>query len=65
MIRSKFRAEHLALEHMLINLIGAGKGETVLKGMMTQFGVARNALRDLLENSLPDVISSIPEHGQI
>jgi AMP deaminase len=65
LIRSKFRAEHLALEHMLINLIGAGKGEKVLKEMMTQFGVARNALRDILENSLPDVISSIPEHGQI
>lgn len=65
MIRSKFRAEHLAFEHMLINLIGAGKGETVLKEMMTQFGVARNAHRDILEKSLPDVISSIPEHGQI
>ena len=26
LIRAKFRAEHLALEHMLVNLTGAGKG---------------------------------------
>mmetsp|Transcript_1306 Transcript_1306/g.1533 ORF Transcript_1306/g.1533 Transcript_1306/m.1533 type:complete len:527 (-) Transcript_1306:76-1656(-) len=65
LIRSKFRAEHLALEHMLVNLIGKGKGESVLTEMMIQFGLARNAHRDILEKNLPDLITTIPENRQI
>jgi len=53
LIRAKFRSEHLALEHMLVALIAAGKGKDVLEKMMVQFGLARDAHRNiLLENFL-------------
>jgi AMP deaminase len=45
LIRAKYRAEHLALEHMLVALIAAGKGSKVLQKMMVQFGLARDAYR--------------------
>lgn len=64
LIRAKFRAEHLALEHMLVNLIGAGKGDAVLKEMMVQFGLARDAHRNILVNNLPDV-PAFPEQNQL
>lgn len=64
LIRAKFRAEHLALEHMLVNLIGAGKGDAVLKEMMIQFGLARDAHRNILLNNLPD-ITPFPEQNQL
>ena len=64
LIRAKFRAEHLALEHMLVNLIGAGKGDAVLKEMMVHFGLARDAHRNILVNNLPDV-PAFPEQNQL
>lgn len=64
LIRAKFRAEHLALEHMLVNLIGAGKGDVVLKEMMVHFGLARDAHRNILYNNLPDV-TPFPELNQL
>ena len=63
LIRAKFRGEHLALEHMLVNLIAAGKGETVLRDMMNNFGDARNAHRNTLFNNLPSC--SFPEQNQL
>ena len=63
LIRAKFRGEHLALEHMLVNLIAAGKGEAVLKQMMIHFGHARNAHRNILFQHLPDI--SFPEQNQL
>jgi len=47
-IRAKFRAEHLALEHMLIRLMAAGKKDSILKEMQEQFGIARTAHRNIL-----------------
>lgn len=64
LIRAKFRAEHLALEHMLFNLIGAGKGDAVLKEMMVHFGLARDAHRNILLQNLPD-ITPFPEQNQL
>jgi len=64
LIRSKFRAEHLAFEHMLVNLIAAGKGEVVLKEMMVHFGLARDAYRNILMENLPGV-ETFPEYNQI
>eukprot|EP00551_Chaetoceros_affinis_P007281 CAMPEP_0203674202 /NCGR_PEP_ID=MMETSP0090-20130426/15255_1 /ASSEMBLY_ACC=CAM_ASM_001088 /TAXON_ID=426623 /ORGANISM="Chaetoceros affinis, Strain CCMP159" /LENGTH=840 /DNA_ID=CAMNT_0050540011 /DNA_START=163 /DNA_END=2682 /DNA_ORIENTATION=- len=62
LIRAKFRAEHLAIEHMLVNLIASGKGEAVLREMMVHFGHARNAHRNILFDNLPDV-SPFPEQN--
>ena len=64
LIRAKFRAEHLALEHMLVNLIAAGKGQNVLKEMMIHFGLARDAHRGILMNNIPDV-APFPELNQL
>lgn len=64
LIRAKFRAEHLALEHMLVNLTGAGKGHEVLKDMMNHFGKARDAHRNILMNNLPDC-NPFPEQNQL
>jgi hypothetical protein len=64
LIRAKFRAEHLALEHMLVNLIAAGKGQSVLKEMMVDFGLARDAHRNILMNNIPDV-APFPELNQL
>jgi len=64
LIRAKFRAEHLAFEHMVVNLLAAGKGEIVLKEMMVHFGLARDAYRDILMQNLPDV-ESFPEQNQL
>lgn len=59
LIRAKYRSEHLALEHMLVSLIGAGKGEDVLHEMMDQFGLARNAHRDILLRNYLEVPQSL------
>lgn len=64
LIRAKFRAQHLAMEHMLIHLIGAGKGKNVLKEMMTNFGLARDAHRNTLMHNYPDV-PAFPEQNQL
>mmetsp|Transcript_6923 Transcript_6923/g.8015 ORF Transcript_6923/g.8015 Transcript_6923/m.8015 type:complete len:781 (+) Transcript_6923:236-2578(+) len=64
LIRAKFRAEHLAFEHMVVNLIAAGKKDVVLKEMMVHFGVARDAYRNILMQNLPDV-ESFPEQNQL
>jgi len=55
LIRAKYRAEHLALEKMMISLIAAGKGKYMLGEMMTQFSDARNAHRDILKRNAMEV----------
>lgn len=64
LIRAKFRAEHLAIEHMLCTLIAAGKGNAVLEEMKVQFGLARDAHRSVLFESL-DEVPSFPEQNQL
>jgi len=64
LIRAKFRAEHLAIEHMFCTLIAAGKGKAVLGEMKTQFGLARDAHRNVLFENLSEV-PSFPEQGQL
>lgn len=64
LIRAKFRAEHLALEHSMVLLLARGKGKTVLKDMMKTFGEARNANRSILFENMPDV-PSFPEQNQL
>uniref|UniRef100_A0A6U3UET0 Uncharacterized protein n=2 Tax=Ditylum brightwellii TaxID=49249 RepID=A0A6U3UET0_9STRA len=64
LIRAKFRAEHLAMEHLLVHLIAAGKGREVLQEMMVQFGLARDAHRNILLNSFSEV-PSFPEQNQL
>jgi AMP deaminase len=64
LIRAKYRAEHLALEHMLVHLIAAGKGDAVLNEMKVQFGLARDAHRNVLFENLNEV-PSFPEQGQL
>ena len=55
LIRAKFRAEHLALEHMMLKLIAGGKGDGVLKMMMAQFQESRDAHRGILFDNFIDV----------
>lgn len=64
LIRAKFRAEHLAIEHMLVHLIAAGKGEAVLNEMKVQFGLARDAHRQILWDNF-DEVPDFPEQGQL
>lgn len=64
LIRAKFRAEHLALEHMLVHLIAAGKGHRVLQEMKVQFGLARDAHRDVLFENF-DEVPPFPEQNQL
>mmetsp|Transcript_33107 Transcript_33107/g.67625 ORF Transcript_33107/g.67625 Transcript_33107/m.67625 type:complete len:726 (+) Transcript_33107:80-2257(+) len=64
LIRAKFRAEHLALEHSMVLLLARGKGKTVLKDMMHTFGEARNANRSILFENMTDV-PSFPEQNQL
>jgi len=64
LIRAKFRAEHLALEHLMVILLAAGKGKTVLQEMMHQFGDARNAQRRILFDNMADV-PDFPEQNQL
>lgn len=64
LIRSKFRAEHLALEHMIVHLIAAGKAQTVLEEMKVQFGLARDAHRNVLFDNF-DEVPLFPERGQL
>ena len=64
MIRAKFRAEHLAIEHMLCHLMAEGKGKAVLQEMKVQFGLARDAHRHVLFENLQDV-PVFPEQGQL
>ena len=48
LIRAKYRAEHLALENMLIAVIVAGKSKDMLKELMNQFSLARDGHRKLM-----------------
>jgi AMP deaminase len=64
LIRAKFRAEHLAIEHCLLHLIAGGKGGAVLEEMKTQFGMARDAHRNVLFSNF-DEVPSFPEQGQL
>lgn len=64
LIRAKFRAEHLAIEHMLCHLIAAGKGKAVLEEMKIQFGLARDAHRNVLFDNMQDV-PYFPEQSQL
>ena len=64
LIRAKFRAEHLALEHLMVVLLAAGKGKTVLQEMMHQFGDARNGQRKILFDSM-DHVPDFPEQNQL
>jgi AMP deaminase len=64
LIRAKFRAEHLAIEHMLVHLIAAGKGNKVLDEMKVQFGLARDAHRKVLFENFESV-PEFPERGQL
>jgi AMP deaminase len=64
LIRAKFRAEHLALEHFMVTLLAAGKGKTVLQDMMQQFGDARNGQRRILFENMAEV-PDFPEQNQL
>jgi AMP deaminase len=64
LIRAKFRAEHLALEHMIVHLIAAGKGDRVLQELKVQFGLSRDAHRDVLFENF-DEVPTFPERGQL
>ena len=64
LIRAKFRAEHLALEHLMVILLAAGKGNTVLQEMMHQFGDARNGQRNILFYNISEV-PDFPEQNQL
>ena len=64
LIRAKFRAEHLAIEHMLVSLFAAGKGKEVLREMKVQFGLARDAHRNVLFDNL-DEVPLFPEQNQL
>ena len=64
LIRAKFRAEHLALEHLMVILLAAGKGKTVLQEMMHQFGDARNGQRRILFENMAEV-PDFPEQNQL
>ncbi len=65
LIRAKYRAEHLAIEHMLCELIAAGKGNAVLEEMKTQFSLARDAHRKILFENMEEIPPSFPELGQL
>ena len=64
LIRAKFRAEHLALEHLMVLLLAAGKGKAVLQEMMHQFGDARNGQRSILFTNMTEV-PDFPEQNQL
>lgn len=64
LIRAKFRAEHLAIEHMLCHLIADGKGHAVLEEMKVQFGLARDAHRNVLFDNV-DEVPTFPEQSQL
>eukprot|EP00531_Pseudo-nitzschia_arenysensis_P009536 CAMPEP_0116144240 /NCGR_PEP_ID=MMETSP0329-20121206/15900_1 /TAXON_ID=697910 /ORGANISM="Pseudo-nitzschia arenysensis, Strain B593" /LENGTH=716 /DNA_ID=CAMNT_0003639657 /DNA_START=105 /DNA_END=2255 /DNA_ORIENTATION=+ len=65
LIRAKYRAEHLAIEHMLCALIAAGKGNAVLDEMKTQFGLARDAHQKILFENMEEIPPCFPELGQL
>jgi hypothetical protein len=64
LVRAKFRAEHLAIEHMLCQLIAAGKGKAVLEEMKVQFGLARDSHRNVLFDNMEEV-PLFPERSQL
>ena len=55
LIRAKFRAEHLASEHMMLKLLAKGTGEEVLYAMMQQFQWSRDAHRKILFDNFIEV----------
>lgn len=64
LIRAKYRGEHLAMEHMLVHLISAGKGDRVLEEMKVQFSAARDAHRNCLFENF-DEVPAFPERNQL
>lgn len=64
LIRAKYRAEHLAIEHMLCHLVAAGKGDQVLSEMKDQFGLARDAHRNCLFDNFEEV-PTFPERSSL
>lgn len=64
LIRAKYRAEHLAIEHMLCHLIAAGKGHQVLDQMKLQFSNSRDSLHRCLFNSF-DEVPDFPERSSL
>mmetsp|Transcript_16892 Transcript_16892/g.23481 ORF Transcript_16892/g.23481 Transcript_16892/m.23481 type:complete len:131 (-) Transcript_16892:323-715(-) len=65
LIRAKYRAEHLALEHMLVKLIANGKGKEVLGEMKEQFSTAREGHRRVLLDCFDNTLPSFPEQEQL
>jgi len=65
LIRAKYRAEHLALEHMLVKLIANGKGKEVLGEMKDQFSTAREGHRRVLLDCFDNTLPSFPEQEQL
>ena len=49
---------------MLVHLIGAEKGDAVLNEMKIQFGLARDAHRQILIDNF-DQVPQFPEQGQL
>ena len=64
LIRAKYRAEHLAIEHMFCHLLAAGKGKQVLDELKVQFGLARDAHRNCLFDNF-DEVPSFPERSSL
>jgi len=50
---------------MICALIAAGKGNAVLEEMKTQFGLARDAHRNILYENMDEIPLSFPELGQL
>jgi AMP deaminase len=55
LIRSKFRSEHLAMEHMLMKLIAKGRGEDVLREMMGIYEESRSQHKKILVDNFIEV----------
>ena len=51
-IRAKFCAEHLALEHLTVILLAAGRGNTLLQEMMHQSGDTRSSQCNILFSNM-------------
>jgi AMP deaminase len=64
LIRAKYRAEHIAIEHMFVHLLAAGKGNRVLDEMKVQFGLARDAHRNCLFDNFEEV-PTFPERSSL
>ena len=64
LIRANIYAKHLALEHLMVILLSAGKRHAVLQEMMCQFGNARNGQHNILILNMTEVFD-FPEQNQL